>query len=241
MTSTNPKSVFWAGLRAGSPFILVVAPFATLFGVVATEAGLNLVETMTMTVLVVAGAAQFTALSLMLDQAPTFIVLLTALAVNLRMAMYSAALAPHLGKAPLGMRALMAYFMVYQTFAVAVKRYEEQPGMPLNHKIIYYFASILPVVPLWYAFSLIGALAGKAIPPEYSLDFAIPICFIALTAPMLRSLPHLLAALVSVIAALALVWVPFSMGLILAALLAMITGAEVERRLNRRKFERQGA
>ncbi len=234
MSITNPKSVYWIGFRDGSPFVLVVIPFALLFGVVATEAGLNLVEAMTMTVMVVAGAAQFTAIALMLDEAPTFIVLLTALAVNLRMAMYSAALVPHLGGTSLGMRALVSYFMVDQAFAVAFKKYEEAPEMTQGQKVAYYFGCLSPIVPLWYVFSYIGAVAGESIPPEYSLDFAIPICFIALTAPMMRSLPHFVAALVSVIGALALVWVPYSLGLIVAAVAAMIAGVQVELWLERR-------
>ena len=41
------------------------------------------------------------------------------------------------------------------------------------------------------------------IPPEYALDFAVPITFIALFAPQLRSVPHLAAALVSVAVSLA--------------------------------------
>lgn len=234
MPSTNPKSAFWSGFRDGSPFILIVIPFALLFGVISIDAGLDLVETMSMSILVVAGAAQFTAISLLLDHAPTFIVLLTALAVNLRMAMYSAALVPHLGKNPFWLRALMAYFMVDQAFAVAFKKYEEMPEMTGPRKVAYYFGCLAPIVPLWYVFSFVGAIAGRAIPAELSLDFAIPICFIALTAPMMRSLPHFLAALVSVTATLALIWVPYSLGLIIAALLAMMAGAEVERQLKNR-------
>jgi len=234
MPQTNPKSVFWSGFRAGSPFILVVVPFALLFGVIATKAGLNIVETMSMTFLVIAGAAQFTAISLMQEHAPTFIVLLTALAVNLRMAMYSAALVPHLGRAPFFVRVLMAYFMVDQAFAVAFQKYEASPEMTVNQKVLYYFGSLLPIIPLWYIFSYVGAVAGATIPPEYSLDFAIPITFIALTAPAMRSLPHFIAALVSVAATLALIWVPYNLGLIIAAFLAMIAGAQVEQWLARR-------
>ncbi len=129
---SNPtKSPFWSGYRDCSPFILVVAPFGLLFGAVATEAGFNLLETMSMTILVIAGAAQFTALALLEEQAPTIIVVVTALAVNLRMAMYSAALVPHLGKASLGKRLLASYFMVDQTFAVSIKKYESEPGWAL--------------------------------------------------------------------------------------------------------------
>ncbi|MFT5664140.1 MAG: putative branched-subunit amino acid permease, partial [Gammaproteobacteria bacterium] len=76
MTKTLSRSYFWQGYCDCSPFILIVAPFGLLFGVVATEAGLNLIETMMMTILVIAGAAQFTALALLEDQAPTFIVVI---------------------------------------------------------------------------------------------------------------------------------------------------------------------
>jgi predicted branched-subunit amino acid permease len=235
MQDATAKTVFWTGFRDGSPFIVVVAPFGLLFGVVSIDSGLNLVETLAMTFLVVAGAAQFTALSLLKEQAPTFIVILTALAVNLRMAMYSAALVPHLGKARLGLRAVLAYFMVDQAFAVAFNKYEQSPDMPIWHKVVYYFGSVIPIVVLWFTFSITGALLGRAIPAEFSLDFAIPICFIALVAPALRSVPHFVAAGVSILAALALAWVPYSLGLIVAAAVAMLAGAETERRLAARK------
>lgn len=228
MTSTNPKSSFLKGIVDCSPFILVVIPFGTLFGVVATEAGLNLAETMVMTFAVFAGAAQFTALSLMIEQAPMFIVILTALAVNLRMAMYSAALVPHFGNTSMRMRILISYFMVDQSYAVAVKKFDDTPNMPMPEKISYYFGTLVALVPLWVLFSYIGAIVGNTIPPEFSLDFALPICFIALTAPMMRSLPHFAAALVSVVAALALIWVPFNLGLIIAAIMAMMVGARIE-------------
>ncbi|MFT4716895.1 MAG: 4-azaleucine resistance transporter AzlC [Paracoccaceae bacterium] len=228
MNITNQKSALFAGFRDCSPFILVAIPFGLLFGVVATEAGLSLTETMVMTSTVFAGAAQFTAISLLIEQAPLFIVILTALAVNLRMAMYSAALVPHLGKTSMRMRVLMSYFMVDQSYAVAVKKFDEVPKMPLEFKIPYYFGTLVALVPFWVSFSYVGAVAGSAIPPEYSLDFALPICFIALTAPAMRSLPHFAAALVSIIGALALIWVPYNLGLIIAALIAMATGAQIE-------------
>ena len=109
---------------------------------------------MSMSVLVIAGASQFTALALMQDHAPVLITVATALAVNLRMAMYSAALVPHVGKARLGTRALISYLMVDQAFAVAVKKYEETPSMTLPEKLAYYFGCMSMLAPLWYLFSL---------------------------------------------------------------------------------------
>ena len=71
---TSKKSAFWLGYRDNIPFWLIVAPFGLLFGVVATEAGFSIFQTMIMTAFVVAGSSQFTALTLLQDDAPTFII-----------------------------------------------------------------------------------------------------------------------------------------------------------------------
>ena len=102
---TPAKSAYWAGVRDGAPFVLIAVPFATLFGVIATDAGLTLAQAMGFTILVIAGAAQFAAVQMMVEDASIAFVLLAALAVNLRMAMYSASLVPYLGAAPLWKRA----------------------------------------------------------------------------------------------------------------------------------------
>ena len=233
MTQPTARGNFWKGLRHGLPFLLVVAPFSILFGVIATEAGLSVVQVMSFSVVVVAGAAQFTALQLMLDDAPTLIVLATALVVNLRMAMYSAALAPYLGAAPLWKRACMAYFNVDQTYALGQIEYDARPDQPMATKIAYFGGVSAALCPAWYAFTYVGAVAGGQIPPEYALDFAVPITFLALIAPSLKTLAHVAAALTSIVAALALAWMPVGTGLIVAAILAMIVGAQVELRMGR--------
>ena len=103
------SSAFRLGLRDGAPFLLVVIPFAVLFGVAASAAGWDLAQTLSMSVFVIAGASQFTALQLLGDNAPLTIVILTSLAVNLRLAMYSASLAPLIGAQPFWKRAIVAY------------------------------------------------------------------------------------------------------------------------------------
>jgi predicted branched-subunit amino acid permease len=228
------RQAFWRGYLDCAPFILIVVPYSMLFGVVARDAGLDILQTMAMSVLVIAGASQFTAVALLQEQAPVFIALAAALAVNLRMAMYSAALVPHIGHASLGLRAIMAYLMVDQAFAVAVRTYEDRPEMTPPTKVAYYFGCMALICPFWYGFTLIGALVGQAIPTAFSLDFAVPVCFIALTAPLMRSGPHVLAALVAGIAALAFAWVPWSLGLLIAAALGVFVGGQAEIFLARR-------
>jgi predicted branched-subunit amino acid permease len=222
------RQAFWQGLRDCSPFIIIVVPFSALFGMVATDAGLDILQVVAMSAIVIAGSAQFTALSLLQEGAPVFVVLLAALAVNMRMAMYSAALVPHLGKASLRLRMLMAYVMVDQVYAVSVQTFEKHPKMPLGDKISYYFGCIAIVCIPWYICTFLGAVLGKSIPASLSPDFAVPVCFIALFAPMLRSLPHIVAAGVSIFAAAGFAWLPWNFGLIVAAVLAMLAGAQAE-------------
>lgn len=222
------KPQLWLGMRDCAPFILVAAPFGLLFGVAATEAGMPLLPTMAMTVLVIAGASQFTALILMQEHAPVLIVILTALAVNLRMAMYAAALAPWFRGAPPRVKLLLAYFNLDQTFGLASVRFPQEPAWGVSERVAYFIGAALTITPVWVACTAVGALVGDALPGWLALDFALPICFLAIIGPALRSLPHVAAAVVSVAGALALAWVPFSLGLIGAALAAMIVGAALE-------------
>lgn len=232
-TASPQQQAFWRGFRAGAPFLIIIGPFGVLFGVLASDAGMSLLETMAFSVLVIAGAAQFTAIQLMEEQAPTLIVVIAALAVNLRMAMYSAALTPHLGQASTAMRAAMAYFLVDQTYAASAMEFENRPQMSISEKIAYFFGVTVPVCPFWYVATWLGATLGTAIPPEFALDFAVPITFIAIVTPMMRTPAHFAAAGMSVAVALGLSWVPYSGGLLVAAAAAMLTGALVETRMER--------
>ncbi|NDW45251.1 AzlC family ABC transporter permease [Ruegeria sp. PrR005] len=234
MSFTTSKSVYWKGFRDGAPFIMVAAPFGTLFGVFATEAGLNLVQVMTFTATVFAGAAQFTALQLLLDDTPTLIVLLSALAVNLRVAMYSAALTPYLGAAPLWQRAVAAYFTVDQSYALSVVRFETEPDLTVPQRMAYFFGTVTPLAPAWYLATYLGAVLGTRIPDSWALDFALPITFLAMIGPMLRTLPHVIAALVAIVTALLTAGVPFNLGLLIAGTAGMMAGAQAEVMLARR-------
>lgn len=240
MPSTTPKtrtkaSAYWNGFADGAPFLLVVIPFAMLFGVLATEAGLNVLETLAFSAVVFAGAAQFTALQLMQEHAPTAIVLASALAVNLRVAMYSASLTPWIGAAPFWQRAIAAYFTVDQSYACSIVQYEKDPLMTVPQRMAYFSGVMTPIVPLWYGSTVFGALVGSQIPDAWALDFALPITFLALVAPMLRTTAHVVAAIVAIAVSLLTAAVPYSLGLIIAGTLGMMAGAQSEIWLDRRK------
>lgn len=228
MSAATVKTTYLKGMRDGAPFILMAVPFAVFFGVFAADAGLHLAQILGFSVLVIAGAAQYAALQLMLEDAAIVLILLAALAVNMRMAMYSASLVPHLGAAPLWQRALIAYVNFDQSYMQSISQYEAEPAMTASQKAWYFLGVASLITPAWILATLVGALVGQAIPPEYAVDFIVPIMFLAMVAPMLKSLAHVAAAMTSAIVALALLWLPAGMGLIIAAVCAMIVGATIE-------------
>lgn len=222
------RKAFFRGAAHAMPFFLVIVPFAMLFGVLSAEAGLGPWETQIFSIAVFAGASQLAALQLMQDQAPVLVVLATGLAVNLRMMMYSVALTPHLGGAPLGIRAIIAYFLVDQSFALPMAEYEKHPELTVAEKVAYFFGIVAPITAIWNVSTAVGAQMGRAVPESWGLDFAMPITFIGMTAAMLRTVPHGVAMAVSVGVTLLLWAMPYGTGLLVGAAAGMAAGALTE-------------
>lgn len=231
----SPAECLRHGMVGALPFLLVLVPFGLLFGVVATEAGLNLPQVMGFAVLVLAGASQFTAVQLLGEHTPAIIVIASALAVNLRMAMYSASMVPWLGDASPRAKGLLAYVLIDQTYALAIQHYEANPRLRLNQRLAYFMGTAITCCVPWVASCALGFTLGRAIPESWALDFALPITFLAMVAPMLRTPAHIAAAGVSIIGSLAFSGLPSGMGVLLTAPIAMAVGSWVEVLTERRK------
>lgn len=236
----SPAQCFRHGLVQSIPFMIVLVPFGMLFGVLATDVGLNLAQVLGFSVMVLAGASQFTAVQLLSDQAPVILAIVSALAVNLRLAMYSASLVPWLGAASARERAAVAYLLVDQTYALAIQTYELNPKLSLAQRLAYFFGAAAGACIPWMIASTLGATVGQAIPDGVALDFAIPITFLAMISTMLRTLAHQVAAAVAVLMALLLAGMPAGSGLLVAAPIGMAAGAGVEAWQDRRRQQKGG-
>lgn len=142
--------------------------------------------------------------------------------------MYSAALTPYLGRAPLWQRVFAAYLLVDQSYALSHAKFEAVPDLTIPQRMAYYFGTCLLVMIVWFGMSYTGAALGTQLPADLPLDFALPIAFLSMVAPMVRTLPHLIAATVAVIVGLLAVSVPYSLGLIIAGTAGMMAGAQAE-------------
>lgn len=234
----STRAAVLRGCLDSIPFLLVYIPFGMLFGIAGTAIGLTFLQIFGFSAFVVAGAAQFTAIELMGSQAATIMVLVTSVAVNLRMVMYSASLASDLAHAKTWQKALIAYTMTDQGYALAAAQYEAAPNDTVSLKVAYFLGASLVLVPVWLIATVLGALFGQALPEGLALDFAVPVTFLAMIGPALRSIPHLVAVFVSCTAALAFIGLPAGTGIIAAAILAMFAGGTTETIIAKRRAAR---
>ncbi|MEN8113792.1 MAG: AzlC family ABC transporter permease, partial [Actinomycetota bacterium] len=113
------------GARSVAPLLIGVIPFGLVFGVVAAGSAVGPWLGGSTSVIMFAGAAQLATIQLMDAGAAGAVVIATALVINARHVMYSAALAPHFQEFPRGTRLALPYILTDQAFAVSIVRYGE--------------------------------------------------------------------------------------------------------------------
>lgn len=212
------------GLRDVLPILLGIVPFALVSGVAATRAGLTFAQAMGLSVFVFAGASQLAALSLIEGNAAFLAVVATAVAINLRMAMYSASLAPHFERYTARWRALLAYPLTDQAFALSVAAYRDSDV----DRRWYYLSVAVAIWAVWQVATAAGVVLGAGVPSSWGLGFAVPLVFLALLVPAIEDVPHAAAAAVAAtIAVYGSGW-PFNAGLLAGAIAGVVVGLVVE-------------
>ncbi|MFM7678736.1 MAG: AzlC family ABC transporter permease [Roseiflexaceae bacterium] len=222
----------WSAIRQGFVDTIVVwpgvAPFGMVYAVSALAAGLSIWETLGMSLIVFAGASQFTAVGLFGSGANPWTIIATTAIINARHLLLAASTASYIRRAPTWLRSLVAFQLTDETYAVGIQHFAKNGG-----DAWYQFGSNLSLYVVWAASTVIGSLLGALIPDPgaLGLDLIFPLTFIAFTVPLLRDRVNRvvagLAALISVGTALIL---PGSWYVLTAGILASAVGAMLARR-----------
>lgn len=219
---------FWTGARAEIPLLVGVFPFGMIYGALALNAGLSTFAAQMMSSIVFAGSAQFITAQLVHDAAPGFVIVLTIAVVNLRHMLYSASLAPYLAFVSTRWKTLLSYLLTDEAYAPTIIKYEREGVQPFSHWFL--LGAGLSLWTTWQISTALGIFLGTAIPESWSLDFALPLTFIAMVVPVLKGRPYIAAALSAGVTALVAYSLPYKLGLILAALVGIAVGTFLEGR-----------
>lgn len=204
------------------------AGFGLVFGLAAREAGFSVIEATSMSVFVLAGAAQFAAVGLIADGAgwPS-IVFLTAL-LNARHLLYSAAMAPWLGGRPRLERAAMAHVLTDETFALSLAHFQR---LGRADAVGFWLAAGFDSLS-WPIFTAVGVIGGQLIPDpaQLGLDVVFPAAMGGLAVKLAIGRPEVAAAVAG--AALAVVGgivMGPAAGIVVGGFLAPIVGLLIKR------------
>lgn len=203
-------------------------PFGLIYGVLAVKAGIPPVLAIAVASIVFAGSAQFMITQLVAVGTPGILIVVSVFIINLRHALYSAALAEKLKHLNLPWRALLAYLLTDEGYAAVLARFDGEKQVATRHWFLFGAG-----FGLWFAWQLsciAGVLLGGQIPAGWSLDFAGSLTFIAIVVPLLRDRAAWMAMTVAGIIAVAASGLPYKLAIIAAALAGMATGVLFERR-----------
>ena len=232
--AASRAAAFFSGAKAIVPVLFALLPFGLAFGAAAAGSGLSPLQALGMSVFVAAGAAQLAAVQLIAAGASAAVIVLTVLVINLRLMLYSASLAPHFGRLPLRWKGLLSYNLTDQAYAATITRFDEGE-IQESDKRWYYLGTGLAIWTTWQAASMAGVFLGAWASEGWSLDFVLPLIFIALVVPAIKGRTTGAAALSAGVAAIFAATLPLNLGLIAAALVGVVGGLIAESLIERRK------
>lgn len=222
----EPGGPLAAALRQSMPIVLGYIPVGFAYGVLAQKAGLDVWNTLFMSVFVFAGSAQLIAVGLIGAGAAPLAIVLTTFIVNLRHLLMSAALAPNLKDWKPWQLAAMTAELTDETFALHAARFANGNFSKRETLAINVIAQASWILGTWLGLAASGLIADVR---PLGLDYALPAMFLALLLSQIRSRVHILVAVIAGFTAVGL----FALGctqwhVILATVAAATIGLGVE-------------
>lgn len=208
------------------PILLGVIPFGMVYGVLALKAGLSAEMAQAMSSVVFAGSAQFVVVQMVAGGAPAAMLVATVFVVNLRHALYSASVAPHIQHLSKAWKLALAYVLTDEAYAVAIRHYAEDGEA--GHRHWFFLGAGLALWSGWQLSTLAGIVLGAQVPQGWSLEFALPLTFIALMVPWVKDRAGVAAALVAAVTVVFASDLPLKLGLLVAALAGITVGMLVD-------------
>ena len=197
-------------------------PFGLIYGVLAIQAGIAPLLAIAIASVVFAGSAQFMITQLVAVGTPGALIVLSVAIINLRHALYSAALADQLKALNLPWKALLSYLLTDEAYAAVIRRFESDASPGTRHWFL--FGAGFGLWLVWQLSCIAGVLLGGQIPAHWSLDFAGSLTFIAIVVPLLHGRAAWGAMLVAGVVSVAAFALPYKLAIIAAALAGMAVG-----------------
>jgi len=226
--AADARGEFLHGVAAELPLLLGVVPFGMIYGVLAARAGLTRMTAQAASALVFAGSSQFVMTQLVAGAASGLVIVLSIAAINARHALYSASVAPYLAHLSAAWKALLAYLLTDEAYAVSIGHLQADGPRAKRH--FFLLGAGLTLWASWQVSTAFGLFIGARLPSAWSLEFTLPLMFIALVVPQVKDRAGLVAALLAGGVAVAAQGMPLGLGVLLAAMVGILAGTALGKR-----------
>lgn len=191
----NPSG-FLTGVINMLPLCLSVIPWGILAGSMAVQAGLTLPQSIGMSAIIFAGAAQLVTLGLLLSGASIPTIIISVFFITSQHFLYGLTFRETVSVLQARYRLPVGFLLTDELFALGCARKQRDkltPGYLIGAGLTFYFS--------WNIFSLLGIFMAYAIPDlsRYHLDFSIVATFITIVVPMIKNLSVLCGVVASLV------------------------------------------
>ena len=226
---------FGRGIRTVAPLLIGTGIWGLVTGVAMVKVGLTTTQAIAMTLLVFSGTVQLASLPLIAADAPLWVVMLTAVVVNLRFVIFSAGLHPFFRRFSLARRWLLSYFMVDMSFAMFLSRFADAPRNErgTTEQVWFFLGMSAGSWIVWQTMSIIGIVLATGVPAQWGLEFTAILALIAMTLPLIVGKPALVGAVTAGVTAVVAAGLPLKLGLLVAVVAGIAAALATEVMLER--------
>lgn len=197
---------------------VAIGVWGLVTGVAMVKGGIPIPVALVMTFTAFAGSAQLAVLPLLALKTPLPVVWVTALLVNVRFAILSAASRDFFTRFPFHQRLFAAYLNGDIGSAVFLRRYGRSPERGTDEQIGYFFGLATVNWLSWQASSVAGFFLGGLAPTRWGLELAALLALGAVLIPMLNRFPAVVGVVVTAVLSVATVRIPFHLGILISVL-----------------------
>lgn len=180
--------MFIEGIKQSWPIVAGYLPVAIAFGVSAQSLELSTHVIMLISILIFAGASQFTFIALFAAGTPLLTTILITIGLNLRHLLYGSNLSSAVKNTPRKQRALIAFGLTDEVFATTFSKIKQVPN---KQRWLWILGLEVGAYSSWIIGTFIGIKGSDFLLNNFSevkpmLNFALPALFFSLLLPLIN-------------------------------------------------------
>ena len=198
------------------PLCLAVIPWGILAGSMAVDAGLTFAQSVGMSAIIFAGAAQLVTLGLVFSGAGMLTIIVSVFFITAQHLLYGLTLRPYVAHLKWYQRITIGFLLTDELFAVSAQpKVKLTPAYMIGAGLCFYLA--------WVAVSIVGIIMASQVSDlsRYHLDFSIVATLLAIVIPLIKTFSTLVGVIVSFCLSIVFNWLNIEGGVVIGGLTGM--------------------